>query len=355
MSRPFVSVLIDTYNHERFIEEAVQSVLAQDFPASEREILVVDDGSTDKTPEILVKFEPQIRILRKQNGGQASAFNLGIPECKGEIVAFLDADDWWAPAKLTAIAKAFAENPETGLVGHGIVEVFTDGPEIRQVLREGPRFRVNSTQGAHLFRLRKAFLGTSRMAFRASILRKIGKVPEALWVQADEYLFTLGAVFSDAMVLPDALTYYRLHGANGFLVSQDNVAGLRRKYQVLNALAAELERKMTESGVLVDVRDVIVESVQNEADLIRLDVDGGLPWETFSAERTGYRINHPDVSAARRFLKTLSLLPACVLPPRSFYSFRRSLTGNPVYRKFREKWPHSPELAHIDRQASGKS
>jgi GT2 family glycosyltransferase len=355
MSRPFVSVLIDTYNHERFVEEAVQSVLAQDFPASEREILVVDDGSTDQTPEILRKYEPQIRILRKQNGGQASAFNLGIPECKGEIVAFLDADDWWAPGKLTATANAFAANPEVGLVGHGIVEVFTDGAEIRQVLRDGPRFRVNSTQGAHLFRLRKAFFGTSRMAFRAPILRRIGVVPDALWVQADEYLFTLGAVFADALVLADALTYYRIHGANGFLVSQGNVAGMRRKYQVLNALAAELQRKMAECDVPTEVRGVITESVQNEADLIRLDVDGGLPWETFSAERTGYRINHPEVSAARRFLKTISLLPAFVLPPRSFYSIRRSLAGNPVYRKFREKWPHSPALAHVDRQASGKS
>lgn len=355
MSRPFVSVLIDTFNHERFIEEAVQSVLGQDFPASEREILVVDDGSTDKTPAILRTFEPQIRVLRKMNGGQASAFNLGIPECKGEIVAFLDADDWWAPGKLTATTNAFVTSPEVGLVGHGIVEVFANGAEIRQVLRHGPRFRVNSTKGAHLFRLRKAFFGTSRMALRASILRTIGKVSEAFWVQADEYLFTLGAVFSEALVLPEALTYYRIHGANGFLVSQDNVAGLRRKYQVLSALAAELERKMTECDVPAEVRGVIAESVRNEADLIRLAVDGGLPWETFSAERTGYRINHPDVSAARRFLKTLSLLPACVIPPRSFYSLRRSLTRNPVYRKLREKWPHSPALAHVDRQASGKS
>jgi len=93
MSAPLVSVLIDTYNHERFIEEAVNSVLAQDFPASDREILVVDDGSTDRTPEILRRFEPQIRVLRKPNGGQASAFNHGIPECRGEIVAFLDGDD----------------------------------------------------------------------------------------------------------------------------------------------------------------------------------------------------------------------------------------------------------------------
>jgi len=90
MPRPIVSVLIDTYNHERFIEEAVNSVLAQDFPASEREIVVVDDGSTDRTPDILRTFVSEIRVLTKANGGQASAFNCGIPECRGELIAFLE-------------------------------------------------------------------------------------------------------------------------------------------------------------------------------------------------------------------------------------------------------------------------
>src|SRR5208283_1680434 len=111
MARPIVSVLIDTYNHERFIEQAVDSVLAQDFPASDREVLVVDDGSTDKTPEILRKFEPNIRILRKANGGQASAFNLGIPLCRGGIIAFLDGDDFWVPNKLRVIADTMRADP----------------------------------------------------------------------------------------------------------------------------------------------------------------------------------------------------------------------------------------------------
>src|SRR5271157_3887389 len=106
MAKPFVSVLIDTYNHERFIEKAIVSVLEQDFPAAEREILVVDDGSIDRTPEIVRKFEPHVRLLREENGGQASAFNSGRPECKGEIVAFSDGDDWWAPKKLTSVVQA---------------------------------------------------------------------------------------------------------------------------------------------------------------------------------------------------------------------------------------------------------
>ncbi|MGA6957802.1 MAG: glycosyltransferase family A protein, partial [Candidatus Acidiferrales bacterium] len=98
--KPAVTVLIDTYNHERFIEEAIVSVLEQDFPQSDMEVLVVDDGSTDRTPEIVAKFEPRVRLIRKANGGQASAFNAGIPQACGEIVSFLDGDDWWARNKL---------------------------------------------------------------------------------------------------------------------------------------------------------------------------------------------------------------------------------------------------------------
>lgn len=105
MTSPSVTALIDTYNHERFIEQAITSVFDQGFPASEMEILVVDDGSTDRTPDIVREFEPRVRLIRKSNGGQASVFNVGIAQARGQIVAFLDADDWWAPPKLTKSQK----------------------------------------------------------------------------------------------------------------------------------------------------------------------------------------------------------------------------------------------------------
>jgi glycosyltransferase involved in cell wall biosynthesis len=80
MSKPYVSVLIDTYNHERFIEQAITSVLEQDMSLANVEIIVVDDGSTDRTPEIVRRYEPRVRLIQKSNGGQASAFNLGISQ-----------------------------------------------------------------------------------------------------------------------------------------------------------------------------------------------------------------------------------------------------------------------------------
>ena len=172
MTKPFVSVLIDTYNHERFIEKAIVSVLEQDFPESDREIIVVDDGSTDRTAEIVRKFEPCVRYLHKQNGGQASAFNVGIPECRGEVVAFLDGDDWWVREKLSKVIPVLAGNSEIGMVGHGTITVLPDGREQTEVLREGHRFSLRSLEGARMFRRRKNFLGT-RTTIRSNILRKL--------------------------------------------------------------------------------------------------------------------------------------------------------------------------------------
>src|SRR5580698_5130477 len=126
MTKPLISALVNTYNHGPYIAQAVSSVLGQGLSLSELEILVVDDGSTDDTPSIIKKFAPRVRCLHKENGGQASAFNAVIPEARGEIVAFLDGDDWWAKEKLKVVTNYLGARPHVGLVGHGIYEVDSD-------------------------------------------------------------------------------------------------------------------------------------------------------------------------------------------------------------------------------------
>ena len=349
MTRPYISVLVDTYNHERLIEEALVSVLEQDVAGAEREVIVVDDGSTDRTPEIVGKFAPRVRLIRKENGGQASAFNAGIPECAGEIIAFLDGDDWWAAGTLQAVADAMASDKSVGLVGHGITLVFGDGRQQTELVRDTPRFRITSREGAQAFRLRKSFLGTSRMTYRAGILREIGRVPETLWFQADEYLFTLAGLFADVLILRESLTFYRLHDANLFQFSGGDVEAIRRKGRVLAVLAEALRSELQRRAVDGGIAEIIVDWVQNEADQLLLLADGGAPWKTVQTELHNYRVTHESASMAHWIFKCATLLPACVLPPKIYYSWKRQFATNGLYRKTREKWLPYLEPGHIDR------
>ena len=347
MAKPFFSILIDTYNHERFIEEAIQSVLAQDFCASDREILVVDDGSTDRTPEILRKFEPHIRVLRKKNGGQASAFNLGIPECKGEVVAFLDGDDWWASSKLTQVAATMTGDPALGFVGHGIITVFQDGTQRTESLRDGFCFQANQMPGALLFRRRCSFMGTSRMAIRKTLLQEIGKVPEEIEVQADEYLYTLAAVRMPACILPETLTFYRLHADNGFIISNGDPQKLRRKQKSLEALVRSLSQRLAEYGIEPKLRDALLAYTRACVDQLRLSLEGGWPWETFQTEKTFYQVNYPDASFSQRLLKSLMLSATLLVPPVRYYRARQAITQTQFYRRLRQNWLPLPTMQHI--------
>jgi glycosyltransferase involved in cell wall biosynthesis len=88
---PLVSIIINNYNYDRYVRMAIESALHQSW--QNVEVIVVDDGSTDKSREIIQKYEHKARIILKENGGQGSAFNAGFAESKGEIILFLDADD----------------------------------------------------------------------------------------------------------------------------------------------------------------------------------------------------------------------------------------------------------------------
>lgn len=349
MSKLFVTALIDTYNQERFIEAAIRSVLEQDFPASDLEIVVVDDGSSDRTPEIVRKFEPRVRLLRKNNGGQASAFNAGIREARGEIVAFLDGDDWWAPTKLTAVADAFVANQDVGLIGHGITEVSPEGRRRTEVPREPTRVRISSVENAKKFRMLRGFVGTSRLACRRQVLARVGCVPEALIFEADEYLFTLGGIFADVMILRGAFTFYRVHGENLFQLSNGDPEAARRKQGVLTALAQSLREELKRNGVADDIVRAILEGVEIEADVLRLGVDGGFPWETVSAELRTMRVFHSDSSFWQRLISCIRLIPAFVLPAAAYYRWRHRFAVLPLYQGFRKRFLPFPVPNEVER------
>src|SRR5580704_9260017 len=170
MSAPFVSVVIDTYNYGKYVEEASASVLAQEFPAERREIVVVDDGSTDDTAERLKKYGNSIRYFRKPNGGQASAFNLGFAEARGEIVTTLDADDLWLPVKLRRVCETFEKNPDAGMVYHRTY-MWRGGEEL-EVDRHFAEISGRVPE-SHVSLLVYPMVSTSCLAFRRNALHKL--------------------------------------------------------------------------------------------------------------------------------------------------------------------------------------
>lgn len=112
--QPLVSIIMPAYNAQRYIGEAIRSVLEQDYPRLE--LIVVDDGSTDQTAHEARAFGERVRVLEKTNGGAAAARNHGMLVAQGELIAFLDADDIWLPGKLSAQVGFLIKHPEVGMV-----------------------------------------------------------------------------------------------------------------------------------------------------------------------------------------------------------------------------------------------
>jgi glycosyltransferase involved in cell wall biosynthesis len=123
-----VSVLTANYNYARYLPEAIESVLAQSY--TNFELIVCDDGSTDESCSLVEHYarrDPRIKLIRKANGGVASALNAAYRESKGEIVCLLDADDRFLPEKLAMVVQGFESHPDSGFLGHRMFLIDADG------------------------------------------------------------------------------------------------------------------------------------------------------------------------------------------------------------------------------------
>ena len=125
MSSPAVTVVVPAYNAAAFVRRAVDSVLAQS--AADPELLVVDDGSSDATLQVLAAYGGRLRVIAQANAGPAAARNRGLAEARGRYVAFLDADDWWLPDKLAQQAALLDSRPEIGFCSTATRVVHADG------------------------------------------------------------------------------------------------------------------------------------------------------------------------------------------------------------------------------------
>ena len=169
---PLVSVVIPTYNRAWVIKEAVDSVLAQDY--KDFELIIVDDGSTDNTSDVLASYGEDVRVLFQENKGVSAARNRGVAEASGQLVAFLDSDDLWLPKKLSMQVEFFNKTPDALICQ-------TEEVWIRNGIRVNPKKRHKKPSGM-IFEpsLGLCLVSPSAVMIRRDLLDREGGFDETL-------------------------------------------------------------------------------------------------------------------------------------------------------------------------------
>lgn len=209
MSDPKVSVIIPNYNYSQYLGEAIDSVLVQ--TVSDTEIIVVDDGSTDGSKEVLESYGERITAVFQQNQGVSAARNHGVSLSKGEFVAFLDADDAWLPAKIERLLALFSDDPEIGLAHGGVVEIDGNGNELIEKIdgREG-------SVSLDLLRFEGPVIlgGGSGLMVPRRVFDEVDGFDTRLSTSADWDLFYQISRRYRVGFVPEVLLKYRVHASN---------------------------------------------------------------------------------------------------------------------------------------------
>ena len=221
---PRISVLINNYNYAQFIGQAIESVLEQQN--ADFEIIIVDDGSTDNSKEVIKSFSsPLLTAVYKENGGQLSAFNAAVSAAKGEICCFLDSDDFYSPGYLSQITEFFNFHPDCDFLFTSM-EMF--GMRSGILTSDFPAGKLGSLPFTAAVLHHWCGSPTSGISVRTVILRKF--LPwhegESMWrIRADD-LLVWGADIVGACKYhaPELKVPYRIHGKNGFIGNQKSAA-----------------------------------------------------------------------------------------------------------------------------------
>ncbi len=235
--KPTVSVIIPTYNRAHYLTECVNSVLTQTSPVDE--ILVVDDGSTDSTRELVSEWKGRVTYLSQRNAGAAAARNLGLRAASGDLVAFQDSDDLWLPEKNALQLDFFRCHPEVEVV-FGLMANFED--EQDELTAEiGDRavyelLRATHTHVTDMFSLllRHNMVPTPTVMFRRSCVDKAGLFDANLRISEDfEYWLRMSSVCRFAF-MDRVLLRRRRHDSN---LINDRQTRLRCRISILQSMA----------------------------------------------------------------------------------------------------------------------
>jgi glycosyltransferase involved in cell wall biosynthesis len=229
---PLVSIVINNYNYARYLRKAIDSALQQTY--TNIEIIIVDDGSTDESRQILCDYQTQCSVIYKSNGGQASAFNIGINAAAGHFILLLDSDDYLLPS---AVELCVAYYP-TGysrvyyrlrLVDENDEEMTSVSSDQFFTAADGDMFAEIRRSGRHFWP------PTSANFFDSAILKSVLPIPEAEFrISADAYIAAWTGLRGPVKSLDMPLAAYRLHGSNSFYTA-------RFRYSDTKQLKARLE------------------------------------------------------------------------------------------------------------------
>ncbi len=200
MSQPLVSVIVPAYNRERYLGEALDSIVNQGYHPLE--IIVADDGSSDGTARVARAY-PEVRLLSLAHGGPAAARNAAIAVSRGALLAFLDSDDYWTPGKLDAQVQLLQRNPHLGCCFTRMWHFLEPG-HTRPAWAEP----VELARHAHL-------LSICSMLARREVFDQVGDFDIRLtWGEDTDWLFRAQVARIPCATLPEVFVHRRIHDTN---------------------------------------------------------------------------------------------------------------------------------------------
>ena len=225
---PLVSVIIPNYNYARYLKEAISSVIAQTY--SNTEIIVVNNGSTDDSLRLLQQFGSQITLIDQENLGQAGARNSGLRAANGDLIAFLDADDFWQNDKLEKQIRLITS--ETELVYSGISRFRDTSRRVESILL--PQFKGDChNYFTDLTAVSIVLSGESTSLFTRNLLNLVGNFDPDLNSASGWDFFRRCSILTNFNFVSEPLTNYRLHSKNMSNSSSNNISDIRKAYRNL--------------------------------------------------------------------------------------------------------------------------
>jgi hypothetical protein len=267
---PMVTAMVATYNYERYLPRALDSALAQDYPADRLEIVVVDDGSTDGTPELLERYlaahPGRIRVIRQANAGNKAAANAAVAAARGDVLAMLDADDTWPVDKTRRQVELLLSDPTLGLVYCD--QEIIDAQD--RVLRPSRFAWLEHTaqRGENAFAQMMGPAGNiavnSTIMFRRELVEHLFPIPLRMRFQ-DWWIVSWAATLAGIDCVEEVKVGYRVHGENGTLGG----TGVQKVWGTCKTVESRRQMLVHGAGDLLDERALLAACRAWEEDAAR--------------------------------------------------------------------------------------